>query len=341
MSDTVIKIQAYNEFAAGMAALKDEGNFIPCVDTKEGYEASKEYAKKARKVEINIEKTRVAEKKYFVEGGRQVDLQAKTLLSEISASRLPHFEAVKAVDDAEKLKKQKRQDEATAKIDALASMIETAEYLDSVGVSELIEQCEQFDTEKGLWELTGDGVACKARVGKKLLEMYLSKQQSEANEKELAELRAKQAIQDQKDHDAEVARKAKEAAEAETKLAQEREEQAKRDKLKAEQDTIEAEARFIEQEKQAKIDTENAKAEAQKQSEQAAENARIAEVARQKAEQEAAAAEQAKLEANKKHVGKIRGEIKDDLIELGLSLEDAKKVTLALGKTIRNTKINY
>ena len=177
MNDTVIKIQAYNEFEAGMTALKDEGNFLPDATTDEGYKASKEFAKKARKVEINIEKTRVDEKKYFVAGGKQVDIQAKTLTAEISNVRLPHFEACKAVDDAEKLKKQKRQDGATAKIETIAIMIETAEHLDSVGVSELMEQCEQFDTENGLWELTNDAIACKLRVGKKLLDMYLTKQQ--------------------------------------------------------------------------------------------------------------------------------------------------------------------
>ena len=343
MTDTVIKIEAYNEFQAGMAKLKDEGNFLPDMSTKETRKVSKDYALKSRKVEIKIDKIRSAEKKYWIEGGKQVDIQAKTLIGEISESRLPHHEAVKAFEDAEKLQKQKRQDEATAKIETIAIMIETAEYLDSTGVAELMEQCENFDTENGLWELTNDGIACKLRVGKKLLEMYLSKQQKEADDKELAELRAKQAIQDQKDHDARIAQQASEQAEKDKQEAIEREEQAKRDQLKAEQDKIKTEKRLKELDKQYKIDAENARIEAEEQARQAAEDARLAEVARKEAEEEQERERIAELEANKAHVSAVRKATKESLmLECGLDEETAKKVTLALSKKlIENAFLQY
>ena len=354
MNDTVIKIQAYNEFEAGMAKLEEVSNFLPDATTKEGYEKSKRIALDIGKVKSKLEKVRVSEKSYWLEGGRQVQTQAKEIEVRLVNLIEPHKEAYKAVDNAEKLKKQKRQDEATAKIETIAIMIETAEHLDSVGVSELMEQCEQFDTENGLWELTNDGIACKLRVGKKLLDMYLTKQQNEANEKELAELRAKQAIQDQKDHDARIAKQASEQAEKDKQEAIEREEQAKANQLKAEQDKIKTEKRLKELDKQYKIDAEmqkeaaierarQAKIEAENQAEESAKRARQEEQAKFKAQKEAHEKHQAELEANKRHVGAICKATKESLIqECELDEDTAVKVTKAIAKKlIANLIVQY
>jgi len=336
MNDTVIKIQAYNEFEAGMAKLEEVSNFLPDATTKEGYEKSKRIALDIGKVKSKLEKVRVSEKSYWLEGGRQVQTQAKEIEVRLINLIEPHKEAYKAVDNAEKLKKQKRQDEATAKIEAIAIMIETAEHLDSVGVSELMEQCEQFDTESGLWELTNDAIACKLRVSKKLLDMYLTKQQNEANEKELAELRAKQAIQDQKDHDARIAKQASEQAEKDKQ-------QAVDDKEKADQAKIEADNRLIEQKKKSKIDAENALVESKRLADEASENARLLEVKRQDDEREADRVQSEKLESNKKHVGVICKATKESLMqECELDEATAKKVTKAIAKKlIANLIVQY
>ena len=336
MNDTVIKIQAYNEFEAGMAKLEEVSNFLPDATTKEGYEKSKRIALDIGKVKSKLEKVRVSEKSYWLEGGRQVQTQAKEIEVRLIKIQKPHLDLYKAIDNAEKLKKQKRQDEATAKIETIAIMIEAAEYLDSVGVSELMEQCENFDTENGLWELTNDAIACKLRVGKKLLDMYLTKQQNEANEKELAELRAKQAIQDQKDHDARIAKQASEQAEKDKQ-------QAVDDKEKADQAKIEADNRLIEQKKKSKIDAENALVESKRLADEASENARLLEVKRQDDEREADRVQSEKLESNKKHVGVICKATKESLMqECELDEATAKKVTKAIAKKlIANLIVQY
>lgn len=145
--------------------------------------------------------------------------------------------------------------------------------------------------------------------------------------------------------DEEIARQAREQAEKEKIAAQERaealeqamilqQEQAKRE---AEQRRIDDEKREIEREKQRKIDAENA----EKARIQAAEQARLAEVARQEEIKRQDKLAKEKLEANKKHVGAVRGKIKTQLME-ALSVEEdmAKQIVLALLK-IEQITINY
>ena len=75
---------------------------------------------------------------------------------------------------------------------------------------------------------------------------------------------------------------------------------------------------------------------------QAAENARLAEIERQKQEDAAALVEQKKREANKKHKGLINRGIVDVLVSNGISEEDAKTVvTLAAKMKLPNLTINY
>jgi hypothetical protein len=123
--------------------------------------------------------------------------------------------------------------------------------------------------------------------------------------------------------------------------AEEKAAQAEKDKIavqeKAKRDTKAAKA----QAKQAKIDAANAETQRIADVKQAKEDATRREVERQaqvkKDEEEA----QKKIERNKKHVGKVRGEIKEHIMKLcKLDEKTAKSVVLALLKTDKVT-INY
>lgn len=104
--------------------------------------------------------------------------------------------------------------------------------------------------------------------------------------------------------------------------------------IKAEQDKIDAA-------KQAKVDAANAEKQRLIDVDIAKETARLAEVQRQASENKAESDRLAKLEANKKHAGKVYGEIKVHLMEsCGIDEKTAKSVVLALVKTNRIT-INY
>ncbi len=148
----------------------------------------------------------------------------------------------------------------------------------------------------------------------------------------------------------EMKRKAAEAArikaETKAKADQERIEKEKADAVfKAE----EAERQRIASEERAKLQAENAEnariaaeAKAEQDSIVSALKAKKAEIQRQKDEQDQLEKEQAKLEANRRHVGIIRKQSKESLMAIGLDEETAKKVVLAIAKNkIMNVNINY
>lgn len=142
------------------------------------------------------------------------------------------------------------------------------------------------------------------------------------------------AIRQQKERDEQIAREASAKAELEKEQAEERAEQAEKDKIlaeaKAKRDAEQAEINRLEAEKQAKI-----------RAEQAAENAKQGEIKRQINLNAVLEEEKAKLEANKKHVGSVLGEIKEHLIK-SCKIDEvlAVKIVKALLKTKRIT-INY
>ena len=132
-----------------------------------------------------------------------------------------------------------------------------------------------------------------------------------------------------------IAEEAAAAAQASAEQAKREAEEAEKARIQAEKqaaiDAEQAELRRIEAEKQAKIDAEKA-----------AEAARQAELDRQKQEAEQLAAEKAKREANKKHIGAIRGAAKECFMAKGLDEATAKKLVLAIhNNEIANVSISY
>lgn len=144
----------------------------------------------------------------------------------------------------------------------------------------------------------------------------------------------KEAIQIQKDRDDQIAKEASEKAEHEKELAIDRAQQAELSRIE-----LEKSARAAAE--QAKLDKIAAEKQAEIRAHQAAEQAKQSEIQRQVYEKTAQDEAKRKLEANKKHVGSVRGEIKDHLIKLCKVDDDlAVKIVKALLRTDRIT-INY
>lgn len=185
----------------------------------------------------------------------------------------------------------------------------------------------------------------KVRAFEDAAQQQLEKEQLEAKKAEdahLAKVAAEMAAQElinraekEKQEAEEGKIKAKLAAEESERLRVEAVEQQKVDAQLAEDRRIEA----VRQEEIRRIE---AAQKASQQADQAAENARLAEVERQKQEEAEALAEQKKREANKKHKGLINRRIVDVLVENGISQEDAKTfVTLAAKLKLPNLTIHY
>jgi len=176
-----------------------------------------------------------------------------------------------------------------------------------------------------------------------LFDMKLAKRlEEERVEREASALRAKTAQQERDKKIADDAA-AKAKADAEVEKAQ-----AIKDALEADERVKQAEINrlaAVETAKQQKIQAEKdavaAKIQAKKDADDAAERARLAEVKRQNDKKSANESERLRVEANTRHVGSVRREIKEHLMaacKIDESL--AKKVVLALLKTDRVT-INY
>ena len=109
-------------------------------------------------------------------------------------------------------------------------------------------------------------------------------------------------------------------------------------KLKAE----ESEKARVESEKQAKLAAIEAEKAAKARAEEAAKVAKQYEIDKQEAIKKQEAEELAKREANQKHIGKIRGDAKADLMSFGVDEKTAKGIILAISNgKIKNVSIQY
>ena len=322
-------IAEYDEYQAKMDELKNMANFIPDASSSEGYEKSKRVHLDFRKVENAIEKVRKQKKSYFIEGGKQVDSQAKEIIKAIAELRIPHTEAYQEVDTIKKEAESKRKTELEARVSYLRDLPELmrdacSEEVKTALQTVQVEECGDF------YEFTEQALKARNESREKLSSMFGEKLKAEKEAEELALLRKESEERARKDREDQIKREAAAKAEAEAKAAE-------LAKIDAEKAKIEAEKRAIEAERRAAEAAELAKIEALA----AAEKAKQDEINRQAALKQAEAEEQARKEANKQHVGKVRKAAKESLMAF-VDEATAKKIVLAINAgEISNVTINY
>jgi len=365
-----IHIVEYDEVANQIETVKETANFLPDVSNEEGYEKSKRVSLDIGKLLTALEKTRKEKKAYFLQGGKEVDKQAKVIAEQLEAFQLPHKEAYKKLDEERKQREAKRQAELESRVmymvDAPTKAIEL--NASSADIKKLIDEitaikCDEFD------EFENAAVSAREDSLKRLNKLFVDVEKREKDAAELERLRVEQEKRDQEAREeairkeaAEKAEREKEEAEAAKKKAEEEKKaaeklaiQAKKDAEKAAKEKAAKEKAAAE--KKAKKDAEEAakkaeaerveaakkaKAEKEKAEKEAAERARQEEIERQEAEEKAKAEEEAKREANQKHVGKIRKEAKEGLMKLGCDEELAKNIVLAIHHNqVKNVSIKY
>ena len=334
-------VTAYDDFRAKIAEVKDTCNFLPDVTTDDGYTKSKRVSLDVGKILTSIEKKRKELKAESLAIGKAIDSEAKTLVAELEEFQLPHKEAYKELDNLKKEREANRKAGLEERVRVIRELPEAMADSDSEGIKMALESL-QVEECLDFYEYATEALKARNASKETLAKMFADKLQAEKDAIELAELRKKQAEQEQKDRDERIAKEASEKAEREAEAAKaaakaaidsaaEAIKQREAADLQAKKDAELAEDRRIEAEKQAKIDADNAA----KAAKEAAELA-------QKQKEEAEAAEIAKKEANKKHVGKIRGESKEALMALGIDEVMAKKIVIAIAKgEIPNISISY
>ncbi len=218
--------------------------------------------------------------------------------------------------------------------------------LDAESLRQRLVLVEQVAVGESWEEFEAEAHRVKAKALEILGTALTAREQYEAEQAELAELRRKQAEQEQKDREAEIARQAAEKAraDAEAKAQAERDAAAKREAdAKAAAERAERErAEAIERQRQAEARAEAERLAAEQRAKDAAEAARQAEIKRQADEKAAAEAAQRKREADIAHKASINNAALAAFIENGLPDECAKRAVILIAKgLIPNIRIQY
>lgn len=265
---TEFKIVEYDPVAEQIEQLKEAANFIPDASTDEGYGKSKRLSLDVGKVKATLEKVRKEKKAYFLEGGREVDSQAKSIKEQLDDIQAPHQDAYRLVDSI------KKEREAARKLSLEQRVVYIRELPDNLadsssGEIELAltdlnhEECLDYYefTEQALKARNDSRTALATLLhGRKKEESdarELAKLRKEAAQREAAEKEARiKAEQDQRVKDAEEAVKAK--AEKEMREQAERAEQDRIEGERREEESRKAVVRAQEAAKQAVIDAKKA-----------------------------------------------------------------------------------
>lgn len=329
-----IVISEYKEISEQIDVVRDTANFLPDMTTKDGYEASKRVSLDIGKLLTALEKMRKERKAFYLEGGKQVDKQAKDIAEQLQEIQLPHKEAYKEIDRLKKEREAQRVANHENRIEHMRSlsrlMAESSSEEIQAALQDLQkEECLDFE------EFTNPALKVRNTAIEEMGALLSRRIQEEKDAADLARLRQEQEERERQEREEAIRKEAAERAEREKQEAIERAEREK-------QEAAERERRAIEEKEAAERARIEAEQRAKEQAEQAAEQARLAEIQRQKEEREKAEAEAAKREADKAHISKIRREAKECLMAFGIDEFSARTIVLALHNGhIAHCKIIY
>ena len=348
--------------------------FNQCLPDLTTVKGRKQYASMAYK----IAQTKTA----LDDMGKKVSAEQKEIPKKIDAERkrvwdtleLWQKEVRKPLDDWQKAE-DARVDKHNDGIQQIKDMALFDATQQAVTVAQVIADLEAIAIDDSWQEFLPEAAQAKDRALAKLRALLAERTQYEAEQAELARLRAEAVAQAQRDREAEIARAAAERARVEAEqraqaehdaaarreqelleeaaAAQRASEQAARDaeaaaerqrlqlQLQAEQAerlAAQAEANRIAAEQRA----EQERLDAVRRQEEAVERARQDELARQKAEADEALRQQKLREADQAHKVKVMGAAKEALMTMNITEELAKAIVLKIARReIPNITINF
>lgn len=330
--ETALQVfQQPNGLDPWLKQIRDEIDaFIPDVSTRKGREEIASIAHRVARSKTALDgvgKELVAELK---EIPKKIDAERKRVRDTLDAWRDEVRAPLNEWEAAEEARKARHQ----SAIDHINLRLECSD-LDSTELRQNIGWLEAMPIDESWEEFEQEALRAKDKALTALRKALAARENYEAEQAELAELRRKQAEQEQKDREAAIAREAEERAkrEAEQRAQQEREAAARRElelKLQAEQ-------------------AEREKLEAQQQAEQAAKDAEAKAQAAAEAERQRIAAEQAEIErqakareADKAHKASINSAALQAFIAGGMPEDCAKQAVILIAKRqIPNVTIIY
>lgn len=307
--------------------------FSADVTTKKGREEIASFAHKVAKVKTAIDAI-----------GKEENVAQKLIPAKIDAERKRAWDILEGWQKEVRLPLTEYETKEANRIQTLQNRVEAlfitqTEFKHSDEIQALIDQLNAVVIDETFEEFKLDAEQTRDRSLSKLNALLAAKKQYEADQAELARLRAEAEERTKKENEERIAREATERARIATEKAAEDEKQ----RLIAEAAHQEAETKRLQEEAikaqeaaaQALRDAE-LKAESDKQQAIADERKRVAD----ELEQERIAQE--KREANLRHRKKINNEAVDDLLKLGVTKELAMEIVTAIAKKeVRNVSIAY
>lgn len=348
--------------------------FNQCLPDLTTVKGRKQYASMAYK----IAQTKTA----LDDMGKKVSAEQKEIPKKIDAERkrvwdtleLWQKEVRKPLDDWQKAEDARvdKHNDGIQKIKDMALFDATPQ---AVTVAQIIADLEAFAIDNSWQEFLPEAAQAKDQALAKLRALLAERTQYEAEQAELARLRAEAEAQAQRDREAEIARAAAERArvEAEQRAQAERDAAARREQelleeaaaaqRASEQAARDAEAAAERQRLQLQLQAEQAERQAAqaeanriaaeqraeqerldavRRQEEAVERARQDELARQKAEADEALRQQKLREADQAHKVKVMGAAKEALMTMNITEELAKAIVLKIARReIPNITINF
>ncbi|MGZ9568208.1 hypothetical protein ACVTTK_02485 [Alcaligenes nematophilus] len=314
----------------------------PDLKTKKGRDAIASRAFKVRKIKTALDGLGKEQVDRLKEIPKLIDAERKRMRDELDALADEVRKPLTEWEEAEANRIAMHRNG----LESMASQAREVGALNSDALRLRIESIEAEVIGESWEEFEAEAHRVKTKALEILNAALTDRQKYEAEQAELAELRRKQAEQEQKDREAEIARQAAEKArtDAEAKAQAERDAAAKREadakaaQAKAEQDAKDAAERQRRAEEQAEAErlasVERAK--------QAAEAARQAEIKRQADAKAAEEAEQRRREADIAHKASINNAALAAFIENGLPDACAKQAVILIAKgLVPNIRIQY
>ena len=314
------------------------GDFEHDMSTKAGRDKTRSLARKVSSLKVTLDEMGKDLVSEWKSKSKAVDANRKKMREELDALKI---EARKPLTEFEAVE-QARKDDHLSSISLIESLGVQQDNDGNVfnldSLKKNIESLNNIIVDSGFQEYELSATKQKAKSLERL-EFYIASEEKRIEEAaEFERLRAAEEARAQKERDEQLQKEAADKAKLEAEaVAKEASDKVERERDNAIREKAEAEEAARQAERDKIAAEENAKLEAKV----AAERARQEEIKRQEDEAKAVKAAQEKKEANKKHVGKIRGEAKKALMKF-VDEEIAKEIVLAIhAGEIKNVSINY
>lgn len=315
----------YDEFRSQLAELKEHNaSLVFDYASPKGAKEAKSHIYKLRQTNAALERARKEAKADYLEKGRLVDSEAKSIASELEQMIAVHERPLKEIEEREAARVARHEGD----INGLKTLVSMFPAMTAAALSSHVERLQVPGNEQAHEEYLAAYEQARSEALNAALSALDQRIKYEAEQEELSRLRAESERRAREDHDRKVAAEAAERAEkaAEQRAQAERDAAARREREA--QLALEAAQRAKEQAEQRAKDAEKAAAE---------KAVRDAEEAKRKA-----AAELAAREADKNHKAKINNAAVAALADGGLTEEQARLVvTLVAKKQVPNMSIAY